>query len=99
MIAFLLLCGAVAEAQQTGKFFRIGFLDASSASGITGLLAAFWQEMGKHEWIEGKNITVEYRFAEQKFERLPELAPELVRLKLDLIVVAGTPRFSGEESD
>src|SRR5918998_3839892 len=75
LIAFLLLCGAVAEAQQTGKFFRIGFLDASSASGITGLLAAFWQEMDKHEWIEGKNNTDEFRFAEQKFERLLELAP------------------------
>ena len=47
--------------------------------------------MGKLGWIEGKNITIEYRFAEQKFECLPDLAAELVRLKLDLIVVAGTP--------
>jgi putative tryptophan/tyrosine transport system substrate-binding protein len=81
-----------AEAQQTGKAHRIGFLDGSTASGMAGLLEAFRQEMGKLGWIEGKNITIEYRFAEQKPERLSELAAELVRLKVDLIVVtAGRP--------
>ena len=45
--------------------------------------------MSKLGWIEGKNITIEYRFAEQKTERLPELAAELVRLKVDLIVASG----------
>jgi putative ABC transport system substrate-binding protein len=80
-----------AEAQQTGKIFRIGFLDGSTASGMAGLLEAFRQEMGKLGWIEGKNIAIEYRFAEQKNVRLPELAAELVRLKVDLIVVTGTP--------
>jgi putative tryptophan/tyrosine transport system substrate-binding protein len=54
------------------------------------LVDAFRQELRKLGWIEGKNITVEYRFADQKNERLPELAAELVRLKVDLIVVAGT---------
>jgi putative ABC transport system substrate-binding protein len=53
------------------------------------LLEVFRQEMSKLGWIEGKNITIEYRFAEQKNERLPELAAELVRGKVDLIVVAG----------
>jgi putative ABC transport system substrate-binding protein len=80
-----------AEAQQTGKVPRIGFLDGSTASGMAGLLEAFRQEMGKLGWIEGKNIAIEYRFAEQKNVRLPELAAELVRLKVDLIVVTGTP--------
>ena len=47
--------------------------------------------MSKLGWIEGKNITIEYRFAEQKSERLPELAADLVRLKVDLIVVTGEP--------
>jgi putative tryptophan/tyrosine transport system substrate-binding protein len=85
------LCGVVG-AQQTGKVHRIGFLDGSTASGMAGLLEAFRQEMGKLGWIEGKNITIEYRFAEQKRERLSELAAELVRLKVDLIVVtAGRP--------
>jgi putative ABC transport system substrate-binding protein len=54
-------------------------------------VGAFWQEMSKLGWIEGKNIAVEYRFAEQKPERLPELARELVRLKVDLIVTWGGP--------
>jgi len=79
------------HAQQTGKIFRIGFLDGSTASGSAGLLEAFRQELTKLGWIEGKNITIEYRFAEQKFERLPELAADLVRLKVDLIVVT-SPR-------
>ncbi len=77
------------EAQQTGKIFRIGFLDKSTASGSAVLMEAFRQEMRKLGWIEGKNFAIEYRFAEQENERLPELAAELVRLKVDLIVVAG----------
>jgi ABC-type uncharacterized transport system substrate-binding protein len=84
------LCGAVAGAQQTGKTFRIGFLDNSTASGMAVLIDAFQQELSKLGWIEGKNITIEYRFAEQKNERLPELAAELVRLRVDLIVVSST---------
>ena len=52
---------------------------------------AFRQELSKLGWIEGKNITIEYRFAEQKRERLPELAAELVRLKVDLIVATAGP--------
>jgi putative tryptophan/tyrosine transport system substrate-binding protein len=81
------LCGAVAHAQQTGKIFRIGFLDSSTPSGMAVLVDAFRQELSKLGWVEGKNITIEYRFAEQKPERLPDLAADLVRLKVDLIVV------------
>ena len=77
------------HAQQAGKIFRIGFLDASTASANAVLLDAFRQELKKLGWIEGKNIAIEYRFAEQKPERLPELAADLVRLKVDLIVVSG----------
>ena len=93
------LCGAVADAQQPGKIFRIGFLDASTASGSAVLLDAFWQDMRKLGWIEGKNITIEYRFAENKGpERQRELAADLVRLKVDLIVVtARTTGVSGKE--
>jgi putative tryptophan/tyrosine transport system substrate-binding protein len=61
-----------ASAQQTGKVFRIGFLDPSNASGSAILLDGFRQELRKLGWIEGENITIEYRFAEQKNERLPE---------------------------
>jgi putative ABC transport system substrate-binding protein len=77
-----------ASAQPAGKIFRIGFLDSSTASGMAVLFEAFWQEMRKLGWIEGKNIAVEYRFAEGKNDRLPELAADLVRLKVDLIVVS-----------
>jgi len=89
IVVALTLCGARAEAQQAGKIFRIGFLDNSTASGIAVLLEAFRQELRKLGWIEGKNIAIEYRFSELKSERLPELAAELVRLKVDVIVVAG----------
>src|ERR1043166_4790941 len=79
----------VAEAQQPGKIFRIGFLDPSTASGSAGQLETFRQEMRKLGWIEGKNITIEYRFREQRTEGLSELAAELVRLSVDLIVTTG----------
>jgi putative tryptophan/tyrosine transport system substrate-binding protein len=94
-IIFLALCSlllapcSAVGAQQSGKIFRIGFLDNSTPSGIAVFLEAFRQELSKLGWIEGKNITIEYRFAEQKLERLRELAAELVRLKVDLIVTSG----------
>jgi putative ABC transport system substrate-binding protein len=84
------LCGAVAHAQQAGKIFRIGFLDGGTAAGTASLVKAFLQELSKHGWIEGKNFTIEYRFAEGKPKRRPELAADLVRLKVDLIVTTGT---------
>ena len=78
----------MAEAQQPGKVFRIGFLDRST-SGSAVYVDAFRQELSKLGWIEGKSIIIEYRFAEGKTDRLPELATELVRLKVDLIVTTG----------
>ena len=87
----LLALGVTAEAQRTGKIFRIGFLDDSTASSITVRLETFRQELIKLGWIEGKNVVLEYRFAEGKLERLPELAADLVRLKVDLIMAQGTP--------
>jgi ABC-type uncharacterized transport system substrate-binding protein len=92
LLATLFLANvSLADAQQAGKIFRIGFLDNSTASGSAVRLEAFRQELSKLGWIEGKNITIEYRYAEQKLERLPELAGDLVRLKVDLIVVSGGP--------
>ena len=78
-----------ADAQQAGKIFRIGFLDPSTASGSAVLVEPFRQELSKLGWIEGKNIAIEYRFAEQKLERAPELVADLLRIKVDLIVVTG----------
>ena len=85
------LCGSVGAQQTGGKIFRIGYLDPSTASGSAVLVKAFLQELSKLGWIEGKNFAIEYQFAEQKNVRLPELAAELIRLKVDLIVVASTP--------
>ncbi len=89
--ALLFALSLSAQAQQAGKIFRISYLDASTASGSAVVLEAFWQEMGKLGRLDGKNIAIEYRFAEGKNDRLPELAADLVRLKVDLIVVAGGP--------
>jgi putative tryptophan/tyrosine transport system substrate-binding protein len=80
----------MAHAQQTGKVLRIGFLDPSTASGSAVLVEAFRQELNKLGWIEGKNIAIEYRFGGQTPEPLPELAADLVRLKVDVIVGAST---------
>ena len=88
---FLVAFVNLTEAQEPGKIFRIGYLDNSTASGSATLIEAFRQEFRKLGWVEGKNITLEYRFSEQKSERLRELAAELVRLKVDLIVVTETP--------
>src|SRR5262245_50352630 len=91
LLAIILLAIAPpAEAQQTGKVFRIGFLDSSTAFGMAVLVDAFRQELSKLGWIEGKNLTIDYRFAENKgADRLSVLAADLVRLNVDLIVVTG----------
>jgi putative tryptophan/tyrosine transport system substrate-binding protein len=91
VIAFaLVLAGAVAHAQQpAGKIPRIGCLTNSSPSDpATALrLDAFRKGLRDLGYVEGKNINIEYRYAEGKSERLPQLAEELVRLKVDLLVV------------
>src|SRR5262245_20921678 len=99
-LTVFLLTFSSAEAQQPVKVASIGYLDNSTASGSAVVLKAFRQELGKLGWIEGKNITTEYRFGEGKRDHLPELAADLVRLKVDLIVTAGgSGRVGGEESN
>jgi putative ABC transport system substrate-binding protein len=89
LLAVILFTVSSAEAQQTGKIFRIGYLDRTTVSGSEILVEAFRQELSKLGWIEGKNITIEHRFADQKLDRLPALAAELVHLKVDVIVTGG----------
>src|SRR6266498_2632979 len=99
LATILLTTASLANAQQTGKVFRIGFLDASTAAGSAVLVDVFRQELNKLGWIEGKTVTIAYRFADQKSERLPELAVDLVRLKVDLIVVGGpAPAITAKEA-
>jgi len=78
-----------AESQQPTKIPRIGFLNAASPSAILARYEAFRQGLRELGYVEGKNIVIEYRYAEGKLDRLRELATELVRLKVDIIVTAG----------
>jgi putative tryptophan/tyrosine transport system substrate-binding protein len=89
--AFVLLATPLAtEAQQARRMARIGYLSAASPTGTTGdLRRAFSEGLRALGWIEGETIFIEERWAEGKVERLPELAAELVRLKMDVIVAAG----------
>jgi ABC-type uncharacterized transport system substrate-binding protein len=80
-----------ADAQQGGKVWRIGYLDKGSATGNGPYFEAFRQRLRDLGWVEGKNISIDVRFAEGKTERLPALAAELVRLKVDLIATSSTP--------
>jgi putative ABC transport system substrate-binding protein len=84
----MLLVPLTADAQQAGKVARIGFLETGSASTS---LDAFRQGLRELGWVEGQNIVVDYRFAEGRSDRLPDLAAELVRLKVDIIVAVGGP--------
>ena len=85
----LLALSFPAAAQQPKKVPRIGFLVAGSASSVSARIEAFRQGLLELGYIEGKNIVIEWRFAEGKSERVPALAAELVRLKVDVIVSAG----------
>jgi ABC-type uncharacterized transport system substrate-binding protein len=97
--AAVLVFAGIATAQQPGKIFRIGYLGNSTASGSASVVDAFRQELSKLGWIEGKNITIEYRFAENKGpERLTELAADLVGLKVDLIVASAPPSVSAAKN-
>ena len=84
--ALLLALGLPAEAQQRGKVPRLGYL-----GGAFSTHPAFLQGLRDLGYVEGKNIVIESRYAEGKLERLPDLAAELVRLKVDIIVTQSTP--------
>src|SRR5215470_17905429 len=89
-VAVMLLAMAItAEAQQPKKIPRIGFLGGSSPSAISARIETFRQGLRELGYVEGKNIVIEWRYAEGKFDRLPELAAELVRLKVDVIDTSG----------
>src|SRR3990167_2088072 len=83
------MCGAAARAQQPSKIPRIGYLGGASPAAISARVEAFRQGLRELGYIEGKNIVIEWRSAEGKPERMSELATELVRLKVDLIVSPG----------
>jgi len=84
------MCGAVAQAQQPKNISRIGFLSAATRTGHAHLIEAFLKGLHELGYVEGQNIAIESRWADGKFERLPDLAADLVRLKVDVIVAVVT---------
>jgi len=85
----VLVFGVAAGAQQPKKIPRIGYLAAGDAASESSRAEAIRLALRDRGYIEGQNIAIEYRYGEGKRDRLPELAAELVRLKVDIIVVAG----------
>jgi ABC-type uncharacterized transport system substrate-binding protein len=84
----LLTTASITEAQQPTKIPRIGYLSPNSASTNPARIEAFRQGLRELGYVEGKNIVIEYRNTEGKLDRLPSLAAELVRLKVDIIVTS-----------
>jgi putative tryptophan/tyrosine transport system substrate-binding protein len=91
LVGAMIGCPLAARAQQAGKVPRIGFLGISSPSTFAPRIEAFRQGLRDFGYFEGSTIIIEYRWAEGRYERLPELAAELVRSNVDLIVTHATP--------
>ena len=91
LIIVVLSWGGFAEAQQPKKVSRIGYLSSVDPARESTRSEAIRLALRERGYSEGQNIAIEYRYAEGKIDRLPELAAELVRLKVDIIVVAGGP--------
>src|SRR5262249_37561180 len=87
-----------ARAQQAGKLPTIGFLGASTPSAWTHWVAAFVQRLHELGWIEGRTIAIEYRWAEGRPERYAEIAAEFARLKVDVIVTAGSAVLAARQA-
>ncbi len=83
--------------QQQGKVWRVGILSPTSASLSSPNTGAFLKGMRELGYVEGKNLVIEWRFADGKLERLPDLAAELVQLKVDIIVTAGATAISAAQ--
>ena len=91
LIAVLLITFSSTDAQQPTNIPRLGYLTAPAFSALTAQHEAFRQGLRALGYVEGKNIAIEYRYAEGKLDRLPALLAELGRLKVDVIVTAGPP--------
>ena len=89
LCALLFALCVSAEAQQPAKISRIGFLSTTSPANVPTRLEAFRQGLRDLGYVEGKNIVIEYRYAEGNIDRLPTLLDELMRLKVDVIVASG----------
>jgi putative ABC transport system substrate-binding protein len=90
LIVAVVIVAALAQAQQPAKVPRIGYFQAPTPSAVAARNEAFRQGLRELGYVEGKNIVIEWRFAEGKSERVPALAAELVHLKVDVIVTGGS---------
>src|SRR5678815_2560192 len=89
VVVMLLALGVIAEAQPQAKVSKIGWLSARPGSNSgQEVIVRMLRDLG---YVEGKNVAFEYRFADDKLDRLPALADELVRLKVDVLLTPGTP--------
>ena len=99
LTAAFALCGAVAEAQQPARIPRIGILVTASPSSESARVEAFRRRLRELGYFEGKSLVIEYRSAEGKLDRLPDLAAELVQLKVDVIVATfGTAALAAKKA-
>ena len=89
LAASILVCFQIAAAQQPNKILRIGYLSSFDPAGESARSEGIRLALRELRYIEGQNIIIEYRYAEGKIDRAPELAAELVRLKVDIIMIAG----------
>jgi putative ABC transport system substrate-binding protein len=91
VLATILATISTAQAQQPAKMPKIGFLTTGSGSGPGGGFELLRRELRAFGYVDGKNVAFEYRFADNKLDRLPALADELVRLKVDVLLAFSTP--------
>jgi putative ABC transport system substrate-binding protein len=89
--AFIAVAPLAAEAQQVGKVYRIGVLASSTEANFEPSVKVFREALHAAGWVEGRNVTVDVRYPGEQYARLPELAAELVMLKVDVLATLGTP--------
>src|SRR5438477_4140377 len=88
-----------AEAQQAGKVYRIGYLSTPTRASVENGLHAFLRALQERGWVEGQNLIIEYRWADGNVERLPDIAAELVRRNVDVIVApAGSAALAAKNA-
>jgi putative tryptophan/tyrosine transport system substrate-binding protein len=89
--ALILISAQFSEAQQAGKLYRIGVLSPNSVAIFSKSADGLHQGLRELGYVEGQNLAIEYRYADGKLDRLPELAAELVQLKVNIIVASSSP--------
>src|SRR5579862_9342186 len=103
----VLLCGLLAfgaaplavEAQQAGKVYRVGYLSTPTRESVEHGVEAFLRKLRELGWVDGQNLVIEYRWADGNVERLPDLAADLVRRKVDVIVApAGSAALAAKNA-